>query len=141
MENLFRQGVTIVFGDHLHVIQPMDLKVSSTNNEKKCFVAYSLGNFISNQSWRYSNCGLITNVKLTKEANRVTITNVDYVPVWVDTYFKNGQKKHRVLPVQKVKEDLRNWSGHLTDPEIGEKLTAILARSYSSHTSCLHLGR
>ncbi|WP_156779658.1 CapA family protein [Desulforamulus reducens] len=133
VENLFKQGVTIVFGDHVHVIQPMDLKVSSTNNEKKCFVAYSLGNFISNQSWRYSNCGLITNVKLTKEANRVTITNVDYVPVWVDTYFKNGQKKYRVLPVQKAIEDFETGR----DPLLTQKDYQILQQVWQDTTALI----
>ncbi|GAB6180314.1 CapA family protein [Desulfotomaculum defluvii] len=105
-EELFVQGVDIILGDHVHVIQPMDLNYhSNASQDERKFVAYSLGNFISNQSWRYSNCGLIANMELVKESEKVTLKKVDYVPVWVDTYQSNGQKKYRVLPVQKAIKD------------------------------------
>ncbi len=126
VEDLFKRGVDIVLGNHVHVIQPMDLRKTSTEDgEKQCFVAYSLGNFISNQSWRYSNCGLITNVELEKNGDRVTIKKVDYVPVWVDTYIKNGQKKYRVLPVQKAMEDYRANTDPLLTKEDFIKLQEV----------------
>lgn len=119
VEDLFNRGVDIVFGDHVHVIQPMELQnVATEKGEKQCFVAYSLGNFISNQSWRYSNCGLIANVEVEKAAaGEIKIKNVDYVPVWVDTFVQNGHRKYRVLPVQKAIEDYQAGTDPLLTKE------------------------
>lgn len=135
VENLFQQGVDIVFGDHVHVIQPMDLKTFG-NGEKQHFVVYSLGNFISNQSWRYSNCGLIANVELQKADGEVTIKKIDYVPVWVDTYMKNGQKQYRVIPVQKALEDfqantdpLLTRDDYVTLQEVWQDTTSLISKA------------
>lgn len=118
VNNLHQKGVDIIFGDHVHVIQPMELKkVTTENGDKDSFVVYSMGNFISNQSWRYSNCGLITNVELEKSNGQVKITKADYVPVWVDTYIQNGQKKYRVLPVQKAMQDYQAKTDSLLTSE------------------------
>lgn len=126
VNNLRQKGVDIIFGNHVHVIQPMDLKkVATENGEKDCFVVYSMGNFISNQSWRYSNCGLIANVELEKSNGQVTITKADYVPVWVDTYIKKGQKKYRVLSVQKAMQDYQTKEDALLVPDDYTKLKEV----------------
>lgn len=126
VDDLFQRGVDIVFGDHVHVIQPIEYKkVSTAGGEKNCLVVYSLGNFISNQSWRYSNCGLITNVELEKSAGKVSIKNVDYIPVWVDTYVREGKLSYRVLPVQKAMEDYRFKSDPLLTSEDYIKLQEV----------------
>ncbi|SHK98029.1 CapA family protein [Desulforamulus aeronauticus] len=116
VQELFTRGVDIVFGDHVHVIQPIDFqKVPAESNEKASFVVYSLGNFISNQTWRYSDCGLIVNIVLEKNAGGVSLKTADYIPVWVDTYSQQGQKKYRVLPVQKALEDYQAKTDPLLD--------------------------
>ena len=126
VEELFTRGVDIIFGDHVHVIQPMDLKnVPSDAGEEKRFVVYSLGNFISNQTWRYSDCGLIVNVVLEKNADKVSIKTADYVPVWVDTYTNQGQKEYRVLPVQKALEDYQAKTDPLLDHSDFGKLQEV----------------
>jgi len=104
---LFQEGVDIVLGDHVHVLQPMEkqkVKFPAENTEKEVFVAYSLGNFISNQRWRYSDSGVILNLSIEKDyANgKTTLQKVDYTPVWVHIYQQNGQKKYRVVAVEKA---------------------------------------
>lgn len=126
VDELLVRGVDIVFGNHAHVIQPMELKTVPSNNlEKTCFVVYSLGNFISNQTWRYSDCGLIVNVVLEKKAGQVTVKTADYIPVWVDTYTQQGQKKYRVLPVQKALEDYQAKTDPLLDQNDFSKLQEV----------------
>ncbi|RYD01941.1 hypothetical protein N752_27860 [Desulforamulus aquiferis] len=96
VEELFQQGVDIVFGNHVHVIQPMMLKQTITDGlEKQQFVVYSLGNFVSNQDWRYSNCGLIVNVTLEKTPDKLIIKDVDYIPVWVHKFKQDGKLSYR----------------------------------------------
>jgi poly-gamma-glutamate synthesis protein (capsule biosynthesis protein) len=47
-ERLFEAGVDVILGHHPHVLQPVE--VYQAKDGRICLVAYSLGNFISNQS-------------------------------------------------------------------------------------------
>lgn len=108
VNQLFNLGVDIIFGDHAHVIQPMEKqRVMYNGKEKETFVIYSLGNFISNQRWRYSDSGVIVNVQLEKdwEKNITRIKKIDYIPTWVHVYWAEGRKKYRVVPVEKAISD------------------------------------
>lgn len=101
VKELFEQGVDVVLGNHVHVLQPMEVQQISINAQKKnCFVIYSLGNFISNQRWRHSDCGAIINIDIEKNHPKGTkITRIDYIPVWVHTFHKDNRLNFRVLPV------------------------------------------
>jgi poly-gamma-glutamate synthesis protein (capsule biosynthesis protein) len=46
-------------------------------------VIYSLGNFISSQSWRYSNGGIIFNFSLVKNNGSISIEDIHYEPIFV----------------------------------------------------------
>ena len=78
-------GADIIIGGHPHVIQPVDYFVSESGNLDTGFVAYSMGNFVSNQRWRYSDVGLILTINIAKNnyTDSVFINNVSYLPVWV----------------------------------------------------------
>lgn len=93
-------GTDIIIGTHPHVVQPMEyLTVEHDGALKDCFVAYSLGNFISNQRWQYSDSGIILNLEITKNKNtgETTLTGVDYIPVWVQKAPAAGRFHFRVL--------------------------------------------
>ena len=102
VRELFEGGVDIVLGGHVHVVQPMEWQtVLREGQESRCFVIYSLGNFVSNQTWRYSDCGIILNLYITrKPGEKARLESVDYVPVWVDSYPEGGKNLYRVLPVK-----------------------------------------
>jgi poly-gamma-glutamate capsule biosynthesis protein CapA/YwtB (metallophosphatase superfamily) len=78
-------GADIIIGGHPHVIQPVDY--FKTNNTKldSGFVAYSMGNFVSNQRWRYSDAGVILNIEISKNimSDSIYISEVSYLPTWV----------------------------------------------------------
>ena len=78
-------GADIIIGSHPHVIQP--IKYFNTKNAKldSGLVAFSLGNFISNQQWRYSDAGIILNIDLEKNifTNDIRIKNFHITPTWV----------------------------------------------------------
>jgi poly-gamma-glutamate capsule biosynthesis protein CapA/YwtB (metallophosphatase superfamily) len=57
-------GADIIIGSHPHVIQPMEI---INVDGRRVFVAYAIGNFISNQYWRYSTDGMILNIDLEKQ--------------------------------------------------------------------------
>jgi hypothetical protein len=64
-------------------------------------VAYSLGNLLSNQRWRYSDYGLMVKFLLTKktEGPGVGITLTEYMPLWVNRYLEHGKNHYRIIKV------------------------------------------
>jgi len=104
-EDLFSLGVDIIFGSHPHVLQPMRFgHVVRDGGQAEVFVAYSLGNFISNQRnemIRYTDSGMILTLRITKQygTGAMSISDVRYTPTWVQRYTQNGLFQYRVLPV------------------------------------------
>lgn len=104
-QNLSDLGVDVIFGSHPHVIQPVQY-VNSQISGKKTLVAYSLGNFISNQRLetldnRYTEDGLLVNVTFEKNmtTGHITMKEVSYVPTWVNRYVVSGQWTYEIIPV------------------------------------------
>jgi poly-gamma-glutamate synthesis protein (capsule biosynthesis protein) len=77
-----KYGADIIIGGHPHVIQPADFFKTSGGGLDTGFVIYSMGNFISNQRWRYSDGGVILNINLSKDFRNdsVFISGVTYIP-------------------------------------------------------------
>jgi len=95
-------GADIIIGGHPHVIEPFNYFKTSNTKLDTGFVAYSMGNFISNQRWRYSDAGVILNIQISKNIfnDSFYISEVNYLPTWV---FKGQTKKGReyiILPSQ-----------------------------------------
>ena len=78
-------GADIIIGSHPHVVQPVDYFKTNQANLDTGFVAYSLGNFISNQRWQYSDAGVIIKIKVSKNilSDSVYLSGVSYLPTWV----------------------------------------------------------
>ena len=102
VQKIIELGADIIIGGHPHVIEPFDFFETRNTKLDSGFVAYSMGNFISNQRWRYSDAGVILNIQLSKNrfTDSVYISEVSYLPTWV---FKGNTKKGReyiILPSQ-----------------------------------------
>ncbi|KUO62392.1 hypothetical protein APF79_07735 [bacterium BRH_c32] len=93
-------GADIILASHPHVIQPIELFKSESSNLDSGFVAYSLGNFYSNQKWRYSDAGIILNFELTKDqqTKKISLSKIDYIPTWVHKYSTPNKKEFVILP-------------------------------------------
>ena len=107
LNNTINAGADIIIGSHPHVVQPVDYFKTNKANLDTGFVAYSLGNFISNQRWRYSDAGVMLKIKVSKNilTDSVYLSDVSYLPTWV---FKGKTKKGReyiILPSSKSYED------------------------------------
>ena len=85
MQETIEAGADIIIGSHPHVVQPVEFFKTHNGNLDTGFVAYSLGNFISNQRWRYSDSGVILNLKISKniKSDSLYLEKVSYLPVWV----------------------------------------------------------
>jgi len=94
---LARNGCNLIVGAHPHVVQPIK-KVEDAMGDS-VLVAYSLGNFVSNQRWRYSDGGIMLEVTLTKSEGKTTLGNYRYEPFWVRRYPEKGVQVYRLIPV------------------------------------------
>lgn len=93
-------GVDVILGSHPHVIRPLEKVVITdpfTKYPKTCLIAYSLGNFLSNQRWRYSDCGLMLTLHLRKKIwpPGLEIELLSCSPLWVN-------RDHRGYQILKV---------------------------------------
>ena len=109
---LLKNGVDLVVGMHPHVVQPVRKEYI---NGKHNLVAYSLGNFISNQQQPNTDVGLMLQVDLVKTAQdiKAELYNYQTIPTWRYIHKRASQKpKFYVLPFRL----LETWKSEF--PEI-----------------------
>jgi poly-gamma-glutamate capsule biosynthesis protein CapA/YwtB (metallophosphatase superfamily) len=114
-------GADLIIGDHPHVIEPVEF--FNRNNQDKpvkidtlpltiktnysklntSFAAYSLGNFISNQRWRYSDAGVILKINITKDftTDSIFIKDINFIPTWVFKGLTADGYRYYILPDRK----------------------------------------
>jgi poly-gamma-glutamate capsule biosynthesis protein CapA/YwtB (metallophosphatase superfamily) len=92
-------GADLIIGGHPHVIEPT--RFFKTQNAKldTGFVAYSMGNFFSNQSKRYTDAGMILTIKIQKDFvnNKITIEEVNFIPTWVFKGYIADKKEYLII--------------------------------------------
>ena len=131
---LFKEGADIILGSHPHVIQPT--KTLKYEGKTK-FVAFSMGNFLSNQRVetlvpygmtesisRYTEDGVIIDIEIEKkgETGEVSIKNIDYIPLWVyKGTTEDGGTEHIVIPIM----------DYVESNELDENSKTRMSRSYS----------
>ncbi|MBN2662133.1 MAG: CapA family protein [Bacteroidales bacterium] len=100
----FKNGVDIIIGSHPHVLQPMK---KFKNNRKDAFIAYSLGNYVSNYgTWRYADGGAIVKINLKKDRRgNLQIDQAGYYLIWVYRPVVGGRTKYKVVPVSKFEKN------------------------------------
>jgi len=82
---LVAAGVDVVLGSHPHMVQPVTTLtvVTESGEARRGLVAYSLGNFISNQGKRYTDSGILLDFTLQeREAGGFDVTDVKVMPTF-----------------------------------------------------------
>ena len=73
-----------------------------TNNAKldSGFLAYSMGNFFSNQRDRYKDAGMILTINIKKDFvnNKIEISEVKYLATWVFKGNTTKGKEYLIMP-------------------------------------------
>lgn len=100
-EFFFTQGVDIVIGSHPHVLQPMAYQ-KNENGER--LVAYSLGNFVSNQRTFPRDGGAMVEITLQKENGATYIKDKGYHLTWVNKSFPSPKGKFEIHSVADLEE-------------------------------------
>lgn len=107
VQKIIELGADIIIGGHPHVIQPFDNFMTNNTKLDSGFIAYSIGNFISNQRWRYSDAGVILNIQISKNqfTDSVYLSNINYIPTWVFKGTTERGREYIILPSQISEED------------------------------------
>lgn len=118
---LIQNGADIILGTHPHVLQPYEkrtvtLEDGSTRNG---FVAYSLGNFISDQNAKYTRSSIILDLTITKHVDgTVSVDNINPIPIYM---YKDNSVKSQKMKLIDVNKIIYNYENYL-DNTITEKL-------------------
>lgn len=90
----------IIIGGHPHVLQPVNFFKTNNATLDSGFVAYSMGNFFSNQQGRYKDAGMILTIDITKDLmnNKIEIKEVKYLPTWVFKGNTSNGKEYVIMP-------------------------------------------
>jgi poly-gamma-glutamate synthesis protein (capsule biosynthesis protein) len=131
-------GALVVLGHHPHVLQPVELY--RRGDGRTAVIAYSLGNFVSNQSRRYvhgvtppavaaTRDGALLRVALARRdygrgVVRVEIDGADFVPLWtendtaeIDPRAEPGRRPAiRVVAIDRALAEVRARIAALPDP-------------------------
>jgi poly-gamma-glutamate synthesis protein (capsule biosynthesis protein) len=100
-------GVDIICGSHPHVLQTVGQLTGEKGN--KTFVAWSMGNFISNQitrwnatKFKYTEDTMILRFTLRKQDGKAEVAAVEYLPVWNMCVGPNSNRSYTLLPIEKA---------------------------------------
>lgn len=100
MQCAIHAGADLIIGSHPHVVGPVTFYKGEGSKLDSGLVAWTMGNFISNQSKRYQDAGLVLTVELTKNVNTgaVSISKTSYMPTWVYRGTDPSNKNYVVMP-------------------------------------------
>ncbi len=105
VQQLFYHGADIVLGAHPHVLQRMEWRTVEDKYgvTKRRFVAYSLGNFISERMNHnlFTQLGVIVRFDVHQNrSGRVELIRARAIPTWTKRDSINGRSQFRVVPVR-----------------------------------------
>lgn len=124
-------GVDVIVGGHPHVIQPVDLLTSTTDENHKTLCLYSMGNAVSNQRRANMNLktghtedGVLFSFTFAKYSDgSVILESADILPTWV--YLRTGgQTQYNILPLDK---EIADWK---TTFSFGDEANKAALASY-----------
>ncbi len=110
-EWMLSQGVDHIIGTHPHVIQPIEVVSSPTDSTYRHVIAYSLGNYLSNQSPETTNRkltdgGASVTLKIKKHLGKTRLTDCSYSFHWVSRPQVSGNKNYRIYPAGQDTQNL-----------------------------------
>ena len=130
---LVEAGCDLLLGHHPHVLQPVELVEAEG---RKALVAYSLGNFISNQDRMYradhfpvaegdNRDGAALKVRFERQPEGgVALAEARVEPLWTENNWGSGapRRELRVIRVAAAEAHARAELDRLTDPLAGPKI-------------------
>ncbi len=128
-------GADLVIGHGSHSMQYLERY--KTKDGRNTFIAFGLGNFLSNMGWDHSfrptrisglvRDSIILKVTVEKTAGKTRITGYKCIPIWTENRWvvKNGRRMKIIRPII-IKEELANIDEELkTNPNRTRKIYLI----------------
>ncbi len=108
-------GANVIIGHHPHVLQPMEWIDNADGS--RTLVAYSLGNFISQQNTAARVIGGMLHYTLTKGADgKVTVSEVQFEPTV--THYVSGSHDVQIYPLSQYSDALaKKQAGRIKQPD------------------------
>ncbi len=135
-ELMLENGVDVILGSHSHVAGPMGyLDVTTADGEEKtCFVAYSLGNFVSDMDQEYAMESLILNLEFTKSGatGEVIISDANYTPLYILDAGEGTDSRFQVLPIRTA---IKSKLFEAFEPQMTEAIANLEENTKLSETS------
>ena len=134
-KNIFKWGADLIVGSHPHVVQPIkqDSVLQNDGTYKKVLAAYSLGNFISNQTKPNTDGGIMLETELIKDlkTGKVTLGKNHYIPVWRYIHRDSKRKStYHIVPVSAFEMDKTNLLEMTEKDKINMKNFATKTRNH-----------
>ncbi len=104
-EWMLSNGVDHIIGTHPHVVQPIEVSVSPSDSTDRHVIAYSLGNYLSNQSpettgQRLTDGGASVTLTIKKHFGRTWLSDCTYSLQWVSRPAISGNRNYRIYPAR-----------------------------------------
>ena len=114
-------GVDVIVGGHPHVVQPVELLTSTTDENQKTVCLYSMGNAVSNQrlgnlssvKTAHTEDGVMMQVTFAEYSDgTVIVETADVLPFWVWLHHDaDWNKRYQMMPLDDQIEDWKNQFG------------------------------
>ena len=107
-------GVDVLIGGHPHVVQPMDLISSTTDEDHKMVCLYSMGNAVSNQrqgnlsaiATAHTEDGVLFSITFSKYSDgTVYLESTDLLPLWVYRRSDGTGNEYNIMPLDMERRD------------------------------------
>ena len=129
-QKLCDMGIDVIVGNHAHVVQPVTLLTSNTDEAHKTLCLYSTGNSVSNiyksNSFPvHTEDGMLFTFTFAKYSDgTVLVESADVLPTWVWRYDdENGIRKFRIMTMDADTD----WK---TEMELDDKLAEKCQESF-----------
>ena len=133
-------GADIILASHPHVLQPAEFRTiqNPDGTERRCFVIYSLGNFVSAQRTIPRDSGVVLNLYIEKQpGEKAEIKLASLIPTWVR--FNNLAEKRAITVLPLSDQLIRLRDGETLD--IMGKDIARLSASFAEFSKMYFKGR
>ena len=117
-------GVDVLIGGHPHVVQPMDLISSTTDEDHKMVCLYSMGNAVSNQrqgnlsaiATAHTEDGVLFSITFSKYSDgTVYLESTDLLPRWVYRRSDGTGNEYNIMPLDMERRD--EWTSWMNFQE------------------------
>ena len=120
-------GAAAVIGSHPHVVQPIEIR--TTVDGRRAPIAYSLGNFVSNQRPLPCRASIILLINLAEGPDgRLHAAAIRWVPIGVDFRPTSDGRSVRVRPLDGSSADATAMGAHLVSI-LGDRAMAASTRA------------